>query len=130
MPVTRRRWFVLLAVVALTAAAGVVVVLRSGADGRPWSVDAVEELPSNRLRVDYGLPTPCEHVKRIGVTESDAEVALTLVISDDGGECTANIKFESRTVQLGRPLGGRSVIDRGCIERRADQCDEVIVKRL
>ena len=125
----RIRWLIVGVSMAVCVAAGV-VVLRSGPPSRSWAVDGVEELPSNRLRVDYGLPSPCEHVERLDIHESASEVAVTLRISDDGGDCTANVVFGSRTFRLERPLGQRRVVDRGCLERGSDRrCDDIEVKR-
>ena len=124
-----RRVVLVSTVVAVVVAAGVVALRSTASESRAWRVDAVEELPANRLRVHYGLPSPCDEVERLDVEESPAAVALSLRISDDGGDCTANIEFGSRIVQLERPLGSRRVVDRGCGERATDRCDELDVKR-
>ena len=120
----------MIVIVGASLAAGLLAVVRRGDEARLWTVDAVVELPRSRVRVEYGLPNPCEEVEGLDVDESATEVAVTLRISDDGGDCIDSIKFESRIIELERPLGQRRVLDRGCIESGSNRCDEIEVKRL
>ena len=63
-PSSRRRRMLLLAVGALAAIAAVVVVVRRDSNTYRWPWDAVEALPGNGLRVEYGRPSPRDRCER------------------------------------------------------------------
>lgn len=93
------------------ASAGLAMVLMLAACGSNLeiAIDTAYGEPSSDT-VEVGLAEGCNEEIDVTVDESDAEVTVTATRANDpepdGEDCG-----ESRTIELGAPLGDRDVID-------------------